>query len=153
MMVLHWNDGETKQTIFMNKGTNTPIVQSSQGANLYQLFEVIFNARYQPDITACTSVYDYAYKQERFGLIRNTPFPVSDLDDMIQEEDTKLSMTDPKADLLCWHYRLGHISFKTIKLLSVAGVLPKRLMKAQVPKCAACQYGLMTINHGEAKPL
>ena len=63
---------------------------------------------------------------------------------MIQQEDSKLSISDPKAELLRWHHRLGHISFKAIRLLAAVGVLPKRLLQARIPKYAACQYGLMT---------
>ena len=63
---------------------------------------------------------------------------------MIQQEDSKLSMSDPKEELLRWHHRLGHISFKAIRLLAAAGVLPKRLLQVHIPKCAAYQYGSMT---------
>ena len=43
---LHWNDGETKRTIPLSKGTNTPIVLPSQGTNQYRLSKAVFNANY-----------------------------------------------------------------------------------------------------------
>lgn len=43
--------------------------------------------------------------------------------------------------LLRWHYRLGHLSFKRIKLLVTLGILPRRLVLAVIPKCAGCLCG------------
>ena len=129
---LYWNDGETKRTIPMSKGINTLMVLSSQGANQYRLFEAVFNANHQPEITACASVYDDTYEQECVEIIRDTSFPNSNLDDMVQQEDSKLSMSDPKAELLWWHHRLRHTSFKTIRLTrDLHEQAPKQLLHAK----------------------
>ena len=62
MTTLYWNNSKMKRTIPLDKGTNTPIVLSSQGANQYRLSEAIFNANHQPKITACTGIYDNTYE-------------------------------------------------------------------------------------------
>lgn len=60
---------------------------------------------------------------------------------------------DPQAELLRWHYRLGHASFKLIKLLSALKIIPGRsLANAKIPKCAGCIYGAMTKQPWRTKP-
>ena len=62
-----------------------------------------------------------------------------------------MNLTDPEKELLRWHQRLGHISFKRVQSLFRSGVLShtdatRRLHTAACkiqnpPKCAACQFG------------
>ena len=49
--------------------------------------------------------------------------------DVYDEAYEDLSAKDLNLEFIRWHYRLGHLSFKKIKLLSVLGVLPKRLQE------------------------
>ena len=65
--------------------------------------------------------------------------------------EMNFNLTEPEKELLRWHYRLGHMSFKKIQFLLRSGVLSRgdskrRLHQAACnikmpPKCAACQYG------------
>ena len=48
---------------------------------------------------------------------------------------------NPKAQLLHWHYRLGHISFAKIRSMASRGDLPKALSTCDIPKCPGCLYG------------
>lgn len=57
------------------------------------------------------------------------------------DEDLEVTHNNPQAELLRWHYRLGHLSFKTIRSMAANGILPKRLVDCQVPKCSSCMYG------------
>ncbi|CAB9526635.1 Retrotransposon protein [Seminavis robusta] len=50
----------------------------------------------------------------------------------------------PRADILAWHYRLGHISFERIRKLAERGALPAHLIKARAPQCASCMFGKAT---------
>ena len=62
-----------------------------------------------------------------------------------------INLTDAEKELLRWHQRLGHISFKRVQSLFRSGVLShteatRRLHTAACkiqnpPKCAACQFG------------
>ena len=62
----------------------------------------------------------------------------------IEDDEDRLSAVSPEAELLRWHYRLGHMSFKRIRLLALVGILPKYLANIKPPKCAGCIYGAMT---------
>ena len=65
--------------------------------------------------------------------------------------DMNFNLTEPEKELLRWHYRLGHMSFKKIQFLLRTGVLTRGDSKRRLhhaacniqtpPKCAACQYG------------
>ena len=62
-----------------------------------------------------------------------------------------LTVETPQADLLRWHYRLRHLSFKFIKTMAEVGILPKKLAKAPIPKCAGCMFAAMTKNPWSTK--
>ena len=61
-----------------------------------------------------------------------------------REEDVDLSAMTPQAELMRWHYRLGHLPFAKLKILAKLGEIPKRLAKVFPPKCAGCIFGAMT---------
>ena len=67
--------------------------------------------------------------------------PNAALDDELPPE---LEADDPKAELLRWHYRLGHLSFAKVQLLAKAGDIPRRLAKIKPPVCPGCLFGAMT---------
>ncbi len=62
-------------------------------------------------------------------------------------EDDKhlyLATIDDQAELMCWHYRLGHLSFAKLKQLALNGKIPRRLAKVKPLACAGCLFGAMT---------
>jgi hypothetical protein len=66
----------------------------------------------------------------------------SEVHEIPEDEDVQ-GMT-PQAELLKWHYRLGHLPFGRIQHLAGRGDLPAYLAKAKVPLCAACMFGKAT---------
>ncbi len=60
------------------------------------------------------------------------------------ELDHHWTSADTQAKLLRWHHCLGHISFKTLDVLSELGDIPKSLAKIPRHKCAGCMFGAMT---------
>jgi hypothetical protein len=66
------------------------------------------------------------------------------------------NLSCPQKELLRWHYRLGHMSMKTIQQLLGMGVMAmsqsyerlhnrvRKLRHEDLPKCAACQFGKQT---------
>ena len=56
------------------------------------------------------------------------------------KEPTMISAQD---ELMRWHYRLNHLSLKRMFKMAKQGLLPKKILKANVPICPACQYGKM----------
>ena len=60
------------------------------------------------------------------------------------QEEENLSTESPQVDLLWWHYRLGRCSFTWLSLLAALGVLPRKFLKVNPPKCDDGLYGAMT---------
>jgi hypothetical protein len=59
-------------------------------------------------------------------------------------EDVHLAAADNQAELMRWHYLLGHLTFAKLKQLALNGEIPKKLAKITPPKCAGCLFGTMT---------
>jgi GAG-pre-integrase domain len=59
-------------------------------------------------------------------------------------EDDQVQYATPQAELLAWHYRLGHLSFYRIQKLAERGDLPAYLKDAKAPRCASCMFGKAT---------
>ncbi|KAI2496817.1 hypothetical protein MHU86_17696 [Fragilaria crotonensis] len=60
------------------------------------------------------------------------------------EEDSFAGKLTATAELLLWHFRLGHVPFSRLVNMAKEGLLPKRLSNCRVPKCSSCIYGKMT---------
>lgn len=60
------------------------------------------------------------------------------------EDDAFKGRLKPTAEVLLWHYRLGHIPFSRIQTMAKEGLLPRRLSDCRLPKCSSCIYGKMT---------
>ena len=56
------------------------------------------------------------------------------------KEPTTISAQD---ELMRWHYHLNDLSFKCMFKMAKQGLLPKKILKANVHICPACQYGKM----------
>jgi hypothetical protein len=61
-----------------------------------------------------------------------------------EDEDVPLAAADDQAELMQWHYCLGHLSFQKLKQLALNGKIPKKLLKLKPPNCAGCLFGTMT---------
>jgi hypothetical protein len=59
-------------------------------------------------------------------------------------EDIHLAAANDQAELMQWHYPLGHLTFAKLKQLALNGEIPKKLAKVMPPKCAGCLFGAMT---------
>ncbi len=59
-------------------------------------------------------------------------------------EDVHLAAANDQAELVRWHYRLGHLTFAKLKQLALNGEIPKKLTTVTPPKCAGCLFGTMT---------
>jgi hypothetical protein len=61
-----------------------------------------------------------------------------------EDDDPTLAAANNQAELMQWHYHLGHTSFKALKQMTKNGEIPKPLAKVTPPKCAGCLFGAMT---------
>ena len=60
------------------------------------------------------------------------------------DDAQRLTVENPQASLLRWHYHLGHLSFKMIKTMASVGLVPKRIATEPIQKCAGCMFSSMT---------
>jgi hypothetical protein len=75
----------------------------------------------------------------RRGPLTFNPSPPTE-----EGEDVHLAAADDQAELMRWHYRLGHLTFAKLKQLALNEEIPKKLAKITPPKCAGCLFGSMT---------
>ena len=54
-----------------------------------------------------------------------------------------LTVDYPQADLMRWHYRLGHLYFYLINAMVEVVLLPKNLSKDPIHNCAGCMFAAM----------
>jgi hypothetical protein len=83
--------------------------------------------------------YEPSDRSERRGTLTFDPSPPLEAD-----EEVPLAAADDQAELMRWHYRLGHASFASLKQMAKQGDIPKKLAKVPPPKCAGCLFGAMT---------
>ena len=57
------------------------------------------------------------------------------------QTNTSPEITPDQQELLSWHNRLGHLSFRNLQKLAEQGSIPKRLAKTKAPLCLACLFG------------
>ncbi len=84
--------------------------------------ETIQTANSAPDATICQ------------GPLTFDPSPP-----LAKDEDAPLATADNQAELMRWHYHLGHLHFPKLKL-AINGKIPKKLAKVTPPKCAGCLF-------------
>ena len=60
------------------------------------------------------------------------------------EEVSPLSTADDQAELMRWHYHLGHLTLARLKQLALNGKIPKKLALLNPPKCIGCLFGATT---------
>jgi hypothetical protein len=89
--------------------------------------EKIQTANSAPDATICR------------GPLTFDPSPP-----LAKDEDAPLAAADNQAELMRWHYRLGHLHFPKLKQLAINSKIPKKLAKVTPPKCAGCLFSTMT---------
>jgi hypothetical protein len=85
----------------------------------------------------------------RYDAVEAGPLALSAAISLTNDANTNLS--EPEKELLRWHARLGHLSFRKIQFLMRTGILSRSesTRRLQVsasklshpPKCAACQFG------------
>ena len=60
------------------------------------------------------------------------------------EEDVQEMQSTPAAELLRYHQRFGHLSFKKLEWMARKGIIPKNLATCKPPFCSSCAYAKAT---------
>jgi hypothetical protein len=61
-----------------------------------------------------------------------------------EDKHVYLAAVNNQAELMRWHYRLGHLSFAKLRQLALNGKIPRCLAKVKPPACTGCLFGAMT---------
>jgi hypothetical protein len=59
-------------------------------------------------------------------------------------DEYSVAAPEDQAELMRWHYQLGHASFDKLKHLALNGEIPTKLTKVWPPRCTGCLFGAMT---------
>ena len=99
-----------------------------------------------------TTIYNYQDIHKPAELLANTASVV---------DDHNRNLSQAEKELLKWHYRLGHLSFRKIQHLMKTGVLSNTESSRTLhtaaskirypPKCAACLFGKQTTRPAPGK--
>jgi hypothetical protein len=171
---LYWDQRKYQRTIRLSIASNIGLFKSAPGYNRFHAFcseigniepstleentfycmpatavSVAESSDLDPDGTGEDSDDDDSLdelSERRHPDIPDEVFtPIERTGDVtIIPEDEDVQQVTPQAELLAWHYRLGHTSFAKIKQMAARGDLPRNIALCKTPKCAACLYGKAT---------
>ena len=74
------------------------------------------------------------------------------IDSALQQTLPTLGNENPKDRLLSWHYRLGHLTFATLKEMARLKLIDPSAAKVEHPMCAGCSYGQQSHRAWQTKP-
>ena len=94
--------------------------------------------------TSNTTASKQLHQDEQDDRIGPLTFSPTEHLDEVDQLELGTEAGDPQAELMRWHYRLGHLPFNDLKELAENGEIPKKLAKVNPPKCAGCLFGAMT---------
>ena len=148
------------RTIYNSPRSNVPIVQSAPSTKSFTAYQAVMHNKLD---TTCYTCFDSQIEDNNddTASILNIPTPTSNetveqANDLLlnwdrkdpqavrEEDEPILTAITDQAELMRWHYRLGHLSFKKLKVLAENNFIPKRLAQVRPPsKCSSCLYGKM----------
>ena len=78
---------------------------------------------------------------DRIGPLTFSPTPSLDDEDL---QEINALANNHQAELMQWHFCLGHLPFNQLKELAKIGETPKKLAKMMPLQGAGCLFGAMT---------
>jgi hypothetical protein len=57
-----------------------------------------------------------------------------------EEDEYSVAAPDDEAELMHWHYPLGHVPFSKLKWLATNSEIPRRLASVRPPRCTGCLF-------------
>ena len=171
--IMNWGRyGQYQKTVQNDRYSNVPIFYSASSIRQYQAYQTKVETTIDQTYLTCCPAHYISDDESKCELTdtestddiitailpqeqtrdnytqENMTDMMSNLEPravtIVEEEDEEIiTATSNKAELMRWHYRLGHLSFKKLKVLAEKGIIPKRLVQVRSPKCAGCIYGKM----------
>jgi len=146
--VLHWNNNSAHKTITYDPQSNVAIMRSAPGYGKFSSFSSVFHQMQGEKEKCIEKVYEFNKTKQNDELksyVADTSLLHMQASDAVPPvPNDKIEANTDRAELMRWHHRLGHLSFRKLKLLAMMGFLPKRLARVPTPKCAGCIYATMT---------
>jgi len=171
-IILYWNQRQYTRTIPLDPSdTNVATIHTAPGYTRYHAFcakigqDDTDNEGYDPDLAYDTKIVsddeanesseseednsdDDSRVPRSIPLVTDFkidgPEEASEPPPTVIEDEEDTDPQDSSAELLRWHHRFGHISFKKLQMLAKMQILPKKLSTCKVPLCTSCLFGKAT---------
>jgi GAG-pre-integrase domain len=175
-VILQWSQRQYTRTVPLDKATNIALIRTTPRYNRFSAFcaavepaigstlestQGMIIEHHETHSADATDIVHDLRDDSELAVRRHPDLPDSVFPDLAandgappwelpdQPDHQGLSASD---EMLAWHYRLGHVSFKKIRKMAERGDLPAKLAKCVEPKCAACMYGQATRTPWRTKP-
>jgi hypothetical protein len=167
---LYWNSFEL--TVLHNAVTNVPDIHMAPGFSKFDAFCLAAGVEEEDDsdhIMGDTTVVSNSEdsdeesmtdeerleEDEDKDVLTHTRDPitgfslspdVNEVDEApaVIEDEEERQTSSTAAEMLHYHNKFNHASFKKLRILAKHGVIPRRLAKCPNPVCSACMYGKVT---------
>ena len=169
--LLIWGEhGQHKLTVRNDRRSNIPIFFSAPLTKDYQAYQAKINTKIDSSYLTCCPAHYISDNESESEATTNSDNnvmirlePRNELQHMdqpqeqmtymmmhleprtfqvVEEEDEQVvTSTSSKAELMHWHYQLGHLSFKKLRTSAEKNISPKKLAEERSPKYAGCIYG------------
>ena len=174
-IVLHWNQNRFVKTVQLHRSSNVGMFQSAP-SNAHFAMQCVSHESAEPELafpstidltdpddsydsggentaTATSNSQDHQDDQPIDRHPHDFSFCKPTTEDDFEEPEHP-AFDSPQHELLHWHRRLGHLSFRRTKHLAKLGITPKHLAHIQNPMCSSCQHGKATKRpwRSKAKP-
>ncbi len=155
-VVLMWNNLEDVKTIPIDENNvfTTSMAPTYKAFNALCKDQGIDPHRYDEEPPTYVKPDEPEHEAEKElrtpdGLPEDTPIQDIcswELDEMEDHSEGSMATVkeSPSAELLRYHYKYNHVSFKRLQEMAKLGILPRRLSDCPIPHCAACSYGKAT---------
>ena len=163
--VLAWGPSKAFIKVIPNSSrSNVPILFTAPSAKTYEAFAA--EATSSLDTEECTIKTDSGssnpgsnnppaaeisetqqmlqqneYEDENFQSFIHNNLNTAEISEVQSDQELAQSATTWQAELLRWHYRLGHVSFQKLQRMAKLGYIPKQLANVRIPTCAGCFFG------------
>ena len=150
-ITLEWNQRKYIKTIPYCKRTNTGRFQSAPNTHKHRLFcgkiDDKLSSIKRERVMYCTEINQSENCENLFDPNEKETRKINN----IEEDENNITAQSDQAELLRWHYKLGHLSFIRLQYLAKLGILPRKLITVKPPICSGCLYGAMYRIHWRRK--
>ena len=138
MIQLTKGDNKYEKTVYHNARTDTPVFISAPD-------NITFN-NYCMECEEETKSKELELTVSSGELVKrsNNNSPLTSLGydagriKAITNGNDQIVVSTDEGELMQWHYRLGHLSWRKLKLLALLNIIPRRIAKLLEPRCSCC---------------